>query len=78
LVKLRVKLEYPEGLVTEPIVAQLVTLFNIIPNIRGAHVSNSSGWLICELDGDPENVESAVGWLQSKGIVVSVLGGDAQ
>ncbi len=76
MVKLRVKLEYPESLVTQPIVAQLVTLFSVTPNIRGAHVSNTSGWVICEIDGEAENVDSAVNWLENNGITVSVLGSE--
>ena len=48
----RVRLTFPEELVREPVVAQLVRRFDVEPNIRRASVEAHEGWVICELDGD--------------------------
>ncbi len=70
----RVRLTFPEELVREPIVAQLVRRFDIEPNIRRASVEAHEGWVICELDGAPAAVEGAVAWLEEIGVSVDRLG----
>jgi ABC-type methionine transport system ATPase subunit len=70
----RVRLTFPEELVREPIVVQLVRRFDVEPNIRRANVEAHEGWLICELDGTPEAVEGAVAWLEEIGVRVDRLG----
>ena len=61
----RVRLTFPEELVREPIVAQLVRRFDVEPNIRRASVEAHEGWLICELDGDSRR-RSRVRWPGSR------------
>lgn len=70
----RVRLTFPEELVREPVVAQLVRRFDVEPNIRRASVESHQGWVICELDGAPEAVEGAVAWLKEIGVSVNLLG----
>jgi ABC-type methionine transport system ATPase subunit len=70
----RVRLTFPEELVREPIVAQLVRRFDVEPNIRKASVETSRGWIICELDGAPAAIEGAVAWLEKVGVSVESLG----
>ena len=70
----RVRLTFPEELVREPVLAQLVRRFDIEPNIRRANVEAHEGWVICELDGDASAVEGAVGWLEEIGVSVDRLG----
>jgi len=70
----RVRLTFPEELVREPIIAQLVRRFDIEPNIRRASVEAHEGWLVCELDGAPEAIEGAVKWLEEVGVSVDRLG----
>jgi len=43
----RVRLTFPEELVREPVVAQLVRRFDVEPNIRRASVEAHQGWIIC-------------------------------
>jgi hypothetical protein len=52
----------------------MVREFDVVPNIRRADVGDDSGWIICELDGDAPQVESAVEWLRQEGIAVDLLG----
>ncbi len=70
----RVRLTFPEELVREPIVAQLVRRFDVEPNIRKASIEAHEGWLVCELDGAPAAVDGAVAWLEEIGVRVDRLG----
>jgi ABC-type methionine transport system ATPase subunit len=70
----RVKLTFPEELIREPIIGQLVRTFDVLPNIRRANVEEHMGWIVCELDGTHEDVERAIEWLVDRGIRVDRLG----
>ena len=72
--QVRVKLTFPESEVRRPVLATLVRRFDVEPNIRRADVEDHRGWIICELDGDAQGVESAVEWLRQEGIAVDLLG----
>jgi ABC-type methionine transport system ATPase subunit len=70
----RVRLTFPEELVREPVVAQLVRRFDVEPNIRRASVEAHQGWIICELAGAPSAIDGAVAWLEEIGVSVDRLG----
>jgi ABC-type methionine transport system ATPase subunit len=70
----RVRLTFPEELVREPVVAQLVRRFDVEPNVRRASVEAHEGWIVCELDGTPAAIEGAVAWLEAIGVSVDRLG----
>jgi ABC-type methionine transport system ATPase subunit len=70
----RVRLTFPEELVRQPVVAQLVRRFDIEPNIRRASVESHQGWIICELAGASAAVEGAIAWLEEIGVSVDCLG----
>jgi ABC-type methionine transport system ATPase subunit len=70
----RVRLTFPEALVTEPIVGRMVQQFDVLPNIRRASIDADVGWMICELDGPPDVVEAAISWLVALGVGVDRLG----
>jgi ABC-type methionine transport system ATPase subunit len=72
--QVRVKLTFPESEVRRPVLATLVRRFDVDANIRRADVEDHRGWIICELDGDAPQVESAVEWLREEGIAVDLLG----
>jgi L-aspartate semialdehyde sulfurtransferase ferredoxin len=74
VIGVRVKLTFPEELVREPIIARMVQEFDIVPNIRRADVGEETGWIICELDGEPTTVDRAVEWLRAEGVQVDLLG----
>ena len=70
----RVKLTFPEELIREPVIARMVREFEVLPNIRRANVEETVGWIVCELDGTPDAVESAIEWLRGLGVQVDRLG----
>lgn len=69
----RVRLTFPEDLVTEPILGRMVRAYDVLPNIRRASVEADMGWLVCELDGRPEVVDEAIAWLVAQGVRVDRL-----
>lgn len=71
---MRVKLFFPEALIREPVVARLVRLHDITPNIRRASIEEDIGWMVLDLDGDPEAISRAVAWLSEIGVEVDQLG----
>ena len=66
-------LTYPPALVKEPIVYLLVKKFDLIPNIRGATVSEEMGLLAVELEGAQEAIDHAVSWLRAQGVTVEPI-----
>jgi ABC-type methionine transport system ATPase subunit len=69
----RVRLTFPSDLVREPLIGQLVSRFDVLPNIRRADVSDDLGWIVCELDGDAERVAEAIAWMEQAGVDVEPL-----
>jgi ABC-type methionine transport system ATPase subunit len=74
MIDVRVKLTFPESLVRQPFMATLVRDHDVVPNIRRANVDEHEGWIVCELNGQPQAVESALAWLRDEGIRVDLLG----
>jgi ABC-type methionine transport system ATPase subunit len=74
----RARLTFPENLVSEPVIAQLAVEHGVTANIRRANVEEHVGWIVCELSGSPEALDSGVDWLTSTGIKVDWLGGPVE
>ncbi|MDP9386648.1 MAG: NIL domain-containing protein [Actinomycetota bacterium] len=70
----RVRLTFPEHLITQPVLARLTREFDVMPNIRRANVEESVGWIVCELGGDRAAVERGIAWLRELGVQVDRLG----
>ncbi|MDA8292118.1 MAG: NIL domain-containing protein [Actinomycetota bacterium] len=70
----RVRLVFPDALVREPVVARLARDFAVEANIRRAAVEEHSGWIVCELGGEPGAVSAALDWLHETGVSVEPLG----
>jgi len=73
-IEVRVKLTFPEALIRVPVLARLTRTFDVDPNIRRANVDEHQGWIICELVGAADAIESAVEWLRAEGVGVDLLG----
>ena len=70
----RVRLTFPEHLITQPVIARMVREHDVMPNIRRAKVEETVGWIVCELAGEREAVEAAISWLREVGVEVDRLG----
>ncbi|MBV8986314.1 MAG: FeS-binding protein, partial [Acidimicrobiia bacterium] len=45
-----------------------------MPNIRRANVEERFGWIVCEIGGEGDAIERAIGWLENAGVQVDRLG----
>ncbi len=71
----RLQLIYPEDLVKEPIICMVCKNFNVVLNIRTAKVTQDTGMLTVEIDGDPEEIERAIRFIEEKGVSVQPIEG---
>lgn len=72
----RVRFTFEPQLIREPFIYQLGHEFRIVTNIRMADVDEQVGWVVLELEGDPEEIERGIQWAEAKGIRVDPLLGD--
>lgn len=70
----RVKLIYPDSLVTRPVLSEVAIKYGVLANIRRAAVDEDNGWIICELEGDSAAIEQSMSWMESLGVDVEGLG----
>lgn len=70
----RVKLIYPDQLVTRPVLSEVAIKFNVLANIRRAAVDEDNGWIVCELEGEASSISEAMAWMESLGVDVEGLG----
>jgi ABC-type methionine transport system ATPase subunit len=63
-------LTFPEHLVREPMVYRLGRDFGLQTNIRRANVDDHTAWFIIDLDGEENDLERAVAWLEGEGVKV--------
>jgi len=70
MAKRQLDLIFPEELVKEPIIWELSKEFDVIFNIRRARVTETTGELVIELDGENEILDRAIEWIRKKGIKV--------
>lgn len=74
----RARLTFPEDLVSEPVIARLALDYGVIASIRRANVEEHTGWIVCELSGASEAIDSGVAWLIASGVKVDWLGGPVE
>jgi len=74
--KQRVKFTFPPQLVQEPIIWRLGKNFNVVTNIRRADVTETQGWVVLELEGDMEEIERGIKWVEEQGVRVDPVPGD--
>jgi ABC-type methionine transport system ATPase subunit len=72
----RVKLVFGKELVTEPVIYQLGKQFDIVTNIRRADVTRDEGWVLLELNGEPDELGRGIEYLESRGVRVEPAEGD--
>ncbi len=76
MAKKRVRFTFEGESVSEPLVYQLGHEFKIVTDIRMADVEHGFGWVILELDGDADEIDRGVAWMQAKGVRVDPVTGD--
>jgi len=66
-------LTFPKDLVREPWNYNLITHFDIIPNIVAGTISEDSAILGYEFDGEDDKVGLAIDYLREKGVQVDAV-----
>lgn len=72
----RVRFTFEPELIREPVIYRLGREFEVVTNIRMADVDESVGWVILELDGEPEEIERSLRWAEGLGVRVDSIPGD--
>ena len=52
----RVRFTFPANLIQEPVIYLLGHEFKVITNVRMADVDEKTGWVLLELEGDPDEI----------------------
>lgn len=76
MTKQRVKFTFPTELIKEPVIWRLSKTFDLVTNIRRADVAEDRGWVILELEGELEEIERGLRWVQEQGVRVDFVPGD--
>ncbi len=66
----RLWLMFQPKLVTQPVVFELGKKFAVVTNIRQASVDEEIGVLSVEIDGERNEIERAIAWLEEIGVKV--------
>lgn len=66
-------LRFPREILGEPVLYVLGKTFHVVPNIRGASITEDHAMMAVELAGDREEVERAVAWMRERGVQVDPL-----
>ena len=72
----RARFTFPLGLITQPVIYDLGQNFRLVTNIRRADVREDMGWVILELEGEEEEIERGLDWVNSIGVRVDPVSGD--
>ena len=69
----KIFLTFPQKLIKEPILYTVGVKFNVIPNIRGASVSDELGLIALELQGEAGEIDKAIDYFQGLGVKVEPI-----
>lgn len=70
------RLIFGRDLVTEPVIYHLGKKYDIVTNIRRADVTRDEGWVMLEMNGEPDELDRGVAFLESRGVRVEPASGD--
>ena len=72
----RVRFTFEGDAVKEPVIYLVGHEFDVVTNIRMADVEHDFGWVVLELDGDHDEINRALAWVEGKGVRVDPVAGD--
>ena len=71
-----VKLTFLDESVKKPLTFQMAKKFDIMPNIHRAKVTETTGELVLELEGEERDLDKGIEFLRKEGVIVESLVGD--
>ncbi len=72
----RIRFTFEPELIQEPLIYTLGKEFAVVTNIRMADVDERVGWVVLELEGEPDEIDRAIAWAQERGVRVDSAMGD--
>lgn len=72
MVKQRLKIFFPEELTRQPLIWQLARDFDVTVNVVEGLVTDKTGWLIIDIEGDREEVRRVLVYLKQKGAKITI------
>ena len=66
---------FPTQMIREPLLYNLGRDFRVVPNIRGATISDEIGLVYLELEGADVEIDKAVDYLSSRGVKIETVTG---
>jgi len=66
---------FPKEMIREPLLYNLGRDFKVVPNIRGATISDEIGLVYLELEGPDPEIDRAVQYLASRGVKIDAVHG---
>ncbi len=69
----KIFLTFPQKLIKEPILYTVGQKFNVVPNIRGASVSDEIGLIALELQGEAAEIDKAIEYFRGLGVKVEPI-----
>ena len=70
MAKLRVKFTFPPDQIKEPVIYEVGKRFDLVTNLRRADITAEVAWAILELDGEKQDLDAGISWVQERGIRV--------
>ncbi len=77
MIKRRVYCTVPQAIIQEPLLFTIGTRFSVIPNLRGASVTEEIAVLTLELEGDEDSVQLAIDYLIEAGVTIEELNAES-
>ena len=76
MAKRQVRFTFEGQLIRQPLIYTLGHRFQVVTDIRMADVDERVGWVVLELEGEPDEIERAIRWAEEQGVRVDPLPGD--
>ena len=73
MVTRRVYLTYSEENVTDPLIYKMGHKFKVVTSVRMASIGKDMGVLALEVEGEEDQVEAALKWIESEGVKVEPI-----
>jgi len=73
VIKKLVELDYPNQLVTQPILSRLVKKYGLEVNIRRASITKGFGYVQMEIEGEDKTIKEALADLTNQGVDVNPI-----
>lgn len=63
-------LTFPQDLIKEPVIHRMAKKFDVVFNLRRAKITQKTGEIVLELEGQDDVLKKAEAWLREQGLKV--------